>query len=122
MKFIRCLHLSDFHVGKDNYGQRHLFKYLLDHIRARTWDGSGPNMVFITGDIANKGLDVQYKDFYDNFFWPLLECLPPESREHIFIVPGNHDVDRTQARAVQSYDVLLRVQEFLDPTDEGKFE
>ncbi|MDQ1611112.1 MAG: hypothetical protein QOG00_1043 [Pyrinomonadaceae bacterium] len=122
MSLIRWLHLSDFHVGKDDYGQLRLFKYLLDHIRARVGEGLGPDLVFITGDIANKGLEAQYKEFYDSFFWPLLDCLPPETHERIFIVPGNHDVGRMQARAVQTYDVLLRVPEFLDPTDEGRFE
>jgi tetratricopeptide (TPR) repeat protein len=119
---IRWIHLSDFHVGKDGYGQSRLFKYILDHVRTRVADGRGPDLVFITGDIANKGQSAQYQEFYENFFLSLLECLPPDSQECIFIVPGNHDVNRMQARAVQTYDVLLRVPEFLDPTEQGQFE
>jgi predicted MPP superfamily phosphohydrolase len=119
---IRWLHLSDFHAGKDGYGQSRLFKYILEHVRSRVAAGIGPDLVFITGDIANKGQTAQYKEFYENFFLPLLECLPPDSEDRIFIIPGNHDVNRTQARAVQTYDVLLRVPEFLDPTEQGHFE
>lgn len=119
---IRWLHLSDFHVGKDGYGQRQLFRYILSNVRERALSGRKPDLVFITGDIANKGLDQEYKEFYENFYIPLLEYLPPASQDCIFIVPGNHDVDRTQARAVQTQDVLLRVPEFLDPTELGQFE
>lgn len=119
---LRWLHLSDFHVGKDDYGQRRLFKYLLDHVRERIERGMGPDMVFITGDIANKGQPNQYEDFFDDFFDPLGSLLSPECQERIFIVPGNHDVDRAQARAVETYDILLRIREFLDPTDQGQFE
>jgi predicted MPP superfamily phosphohydrolase len=119
---IRWIHLSDFHTGKDGYGQSRMFKYILDHIQSRVAQNRGPDLVFITGDIANKGQPAEYKKFYENFFWPLLECLPAESQERIFIIPGNHDVNRMQARAVQTYDVLLRVPEFLDPTEQGQFE
>lgn len=55
-KVVRWIHLSDFHVGKDGYGQRKLFKYILDHLHERIASGQAPDMVFITGDIANKGL------------------------------------------------------------------
>ncbi len=119
---VRWLHLSDFHVGKDNYGQRRLFKHLLDHIQARVEDGQVPDMIFITGDIANKGKKDEYEEFNDNFFVPLYDMLPPDSQERIFLVPGNHDVDRAQARAAQTYDVLLRIPEFLDPGEGGQFE
>ena len=119
---LRWLHLSDFHVGKDDYGQRRLFKYLLDHVRERVESGAGPDVVFITGDIADKGQADQYDDFFDSFFVPLWGLLSPECQERIFIVPGNHDVDQAQARAVDTYDILLRIREFLDPTDQGQFE
>ena len=31
-RHIRWLHISDFHTGKDEYGQRRLFKYILTYI------------------------------------------------------------------------------------------
>ncbi len=121
-EFIRWLHLSDFHVGKDDYGQRRLFKYLLDQVRERVESDAGPDMAFITGDIANKGLEGQYEEFLNEFFLPFSDLLDPECQERIFIVPGNHDVDRTQARAAQVHDILLRIQGFLDPNEQGQFE
>lgn len=69
---ICWLHLSDFHAGKDGYGQSQLFKYILRYIRTSVEKGLRPDMIFITGDIANKGLPKQYEVFYDEFFWPLL--------------------------------------------------
>lgn len=45
---FRWLHLSDFHIGKDNYGQIKLFSYLLEHIKERKNSGWIPDAVFIT--------------------------------------------------------------------------
>ena len=119
---VRWLHLSDFHVGKDNYGQKRLFKNLLEYIKMQVDEGKAPDMVFITGDIANKGQEKEYEIFYDDFYLHLYDVLPRECKENIFIVPGNHDVDQTQARAARTHDVLLSIPEFLDPTEEGLFE
>lgn len=116
---VTWLHLSDFHVGKDKYGQRRLFTSILDHVQQRIEAGVGPDMIFITGDIANKGKSSEYEDFLTNFFDPLTEQVSSKCRERIFVVPGNHDVDRTKVRAVQTYGVLHRIPQFLDPIDEG---
>ena len=48
---IRWLHLSDFHVGKDDYAQKRLFEKILEHIAER----EAPDLVSVTGDIANNG-------------------------------------------------------------------
>jgi len=34
-KTVRWLHLSDFHVGMDDYGQRKLFREICDHIKGK---------------------------------------------------------------------------------------
>jgi Calcineurin-like phosphoesterase len=116
---ISWLHLSDFHVGKDEYGQRQLFMHILSNIKDKVRAGRGPDIVFITGDIANEGQASEYKKFFEGFFFPLLDCLSEEARERIFLVPGNHDVDRSNAKAVKRHGVLRDVPEFLDPTKQG---
>ncbi len=116
---IRWLHLSDFHVGKDNYGQYQLFKYILANIKAKIDSGLWPDIVFISGDIANKGQASEYRTFYDSFYLPLLTLLGDEARGRIFLIPGNHDVDRSQTKAVQRYGILSIIPEFLDPTNQG---
>lgn len=122
MTTLRWLHLSDFHTGKDGYGQSRLFQYVLEHVRSRIASDLTPDFVFITGDIANKGLPTQYQEFNESFLLPLIDLLPPEVQNRVYLIPGNHDVDRNQTRAVQTYDVLLRVPEFFDPTEQGQFE
>lgn len=115
---IRWLHLSDFHVGKDDYGQRRMFKYIINEIEAKIASHIYPDFVFITGDIANRGAYSEYEEFIDGFIYPLMELLNGQTTR-IFIVPGNHDVDRSQAKALQAHGLLSRIPEFLDPTPRG---
>jgi predicted phosphodiesterase len=116
MQAFRWLHLSDFHVGKDNYGQRQLFKYILDHAKRRLEKEDPPHCVFLTGDIANSGKSEEYEQFFELFLTPLQELLPEAK---VYSVPGNHDVDRNEAEAVQRYKVLSQIPRFLDPDATG---
>ena len=116
---IRWLHLSDFHVGKDEYGQRRLFKYILENVQAKVKSGEGPDLVFITGDIADKGQPKEYALFEEECLKPLRTSVGDECAGRIYIVPGNHDVDRTKAQAIPTHGVLDKVPRFLDPSPEG---
>ena len=51
---IRWLHLSDFHFGKDHYGQRRLAKHIIDNVEENVATNLAPDFVFITGVLANK--------------------------------------------------------------------
>ncbi len=113
---IRILHLSDFHMGKDDYGQEVFFPNILNHVAERTEEGKGPELVVITGDIAQSGNSSQYVDFCEQFLKPLKAIIPENS---IFIVPGNHDVDRNKAKIVHSYNIIDKYKNFFDPTKEG---
>jgi hypothetical protein len=113
---IRWLHLSDFHVGKDQYGQRQIFKYILDNIASKRKIGQAPDFVFITGDLANSGRSTEYKEFVDQFLVPLSDLV---KSDRILAIPGNHDVDRTQSKSVQRYGILNRLGYFLDPDEFG---
>ncbi len=116
---IRWLHLSDFHVGKDNYGQRRMFTYILDNIRHKREQGIVPDLVFITGDLGNRGQPNEYEKFNNEFVLPLAELLEDPDFERIYTIPGNHDVDRSRAKAASRYGVLDEVPEFFDPTEQG---
>lgn len=122
MTTLRWLHLSDFHTGKDEYGQNRLFQYITKHVKFRVESGLAPDFIFITGDIANKGQPNQYQDFNENFLLPLIELLPLEAQGRVYLIPGNHDVDRSQTRAVHSYDILVKIPDFFDPNEKGQFE
>jgi hypothetical protein len=119
---IRWLHLSDFHNGKDSFAQKQIFKYILKEVKAKLDAGVQPNFVFITGDIANKGINEEYKTFNESFLSPMQELLGSESLDKIFLIPGNHDVDRNKARIVHNYECLQKVKNFLDPDAEGLYE
>jgi len=92
---IRWLHISDFHVGKDNYEEEKIFKYILEHIEEKLTEDFILDFIFITGDIANRGLEQEYNQFFEDFLFPLIEILKFKTWEDkIFIVPGNHDLQR----------------------------
>ncbi len=110
---IRWLHLSDFHVGKDKYGERQLFKYILKHVGQK----EPPNFVFITGDITNAGTKAQYDEFALEFLMPLEKKAGDNCK--IFVVPGNHDVDRSQQKFVSREAIQQKSLEFFDPTSIG---
>ena len=118
-KQVRWLHLSDFHVGKDDYGHRRMFKHILDHVQEKVEQGLAPDMVFITGDIANQGKESEYKEFNEKFYLPLVDILPPKSVDNIFFVPGNHDVDQSQAQLASAvlHGILDIDPKFLDNVD-----
>ncbi|MDE6846594.1 MAG: metallophosphoesterase [Lachnospiraceae bacterium] len=120
MNSFRWLHLSDFHTGKDGYGQNKLFTYIHEHIRQNKENGLTPDAIFITGDIANKGLEKEYNMFFHGFIEPLKDIY--EKTPRIYIIPGNHDIDRNQnKRAAQSlYNVLTEsTSKFFDTDAEG---
>ncbi len=112
-------HLSDFHAGKDQYGQRQLFDSIIELIDGKIKSGRKPDFIFITGDIANKGKKVEYELFCYEFIFPLCDLCKGIK---IFMVPGNHDVDRDEARATKRYGVINEIPEFFDPSKEGLHE
>lgn len=117
---LRWLHLSDFHTGKDEYGQIKLFQYILKHINERKEAGWKPDVIFITGDIANKGAESEYRLFEEEFFMPLIEIFP--ELPPIYLVPGNHDLDRNKAplAAGSLYSVPEKNECFFDTNSAGQ--
>ena len=113
------LHLSDFHVGKDSHGQRKVFKRILSEVSEQKKIGNKPDFVFITGDIANKGLAKEYVEFDEGFLIPLINLLGEEYSDRIFLIPGNHDVTRSEAKGAIKHGILESVTNFLDPTEDG---
>lgn len=120
MKDFKWLHLSDFHVGKDEYGQIKLFRYILEHMSNEKDKGCIPDAVFITGDIANEGLEEQYNIFINEFLLKLLDIY--KDLDNVYIVPGNHDLNRNkcQIAAKSLYEVLKDSPNFFDTNAKGK--
>lgn len=95
---LRILHISDLHLGKEGQGvdawrmQRVLGKAWLENLRTIAADGK-PDIVCFTGDLAQSGKAQQYAAA-GNFLDACLGALGV-GREALFLVPGNHDVDRS---------------------------
>ncbi|MCP4696306.1 MAG: hypothetical protein GY862_05605, partial [Gammaproteobacteria bacterium] len=112
-RHIRWLHLSDFHTGKDGYGERMLFKSILTHVAKN----APPDFIFISGDIAQAGLKAQYEKFGEEFLLPLKEKTGDDCT--ILLVPGNHDVDRSKQEFVTREVVRQKSIQFFDPDENG---
>ncbi len=96
MSTVTWLHVSDFHFGgriQDPHNQRTVFEALLkdvrEHVEHKSWH---PDFILVTGDIAFSGQELEYA-MAGRFFEELLAATSL-SRKKVFMVPGNHDVDR----------------------------
>jgi len=118
-KNIRWLHLSDFHVGKDDYAQRKLFSEIIEYVSGLSAQNFFPDLIFITGDIANSGNLKQYESFLSDFLTPLIHALPDYAMDRIFIVPGNHDVIRNTHKYFSRDEIMGNESRFFDPTESG---
>ena len=117
---IRWLHLSDFHVGKDDYAQRRMFERIIENAEAKKGGGFMPDFLFITGDLANKGKAEEYGLFNKEFLEPLQKALGEGISSRTFAIPGNHDVDRTKNQAFDRSEIADPKAKYFDPTEDGK--
>ncbi len=98
MTGLTWLHLSDWHQGEKDFDRQIVLDALIDDIKNRVAiDSNLEHIDFIvfSGDVAFSGKSEEYIIAKEQLFEPLLrECkIDPEG---LFIVPGNHDLDRTQ--------------------------
>ncbi|WP_233853526.1 tetratricopeptide repeat protein [Paraburkholderia sp. HD33-4] len=89
------LHVSDFHFRSgDTYDSDVVLRALIGSVRTFRDTGRRCDLIFATGDIAQSGKPQEYQQA-TRFFDALLEAADLE-RRCLFVVPGNHDVDRSQ--------------------------
>jgi predicted MPP superfamily phosphohydrolase len=106
---LTWLHVSDFHFDTDKpwHSQRVLAR-LIEDIEARS-TGIAPevskiDMIFITGDLAISAKPEQYQragEFLDK-----LQRATGVRKDRMFVVPGNHDVNRASLEPLASRDLL----------------
>ena len=100
------LHLSDFHFRADqDWRQDHVLHCLVrDVIEKLPETELSPDMVLVTGDIAQSGKSEEYDHAITCFnkIASILKCRPETSW---YVVPGNHDVDRS---LIRTYDKRFR--------------
>ena len=97
-------HLSDFHFATDkDWARDEVVQGLLRDLAmfagksepARGAEALGLDLILVTGDVAYSGK----RDEYDRAraFFDRLASETGVDRARIFVVPGNHDIDRRQA-------------------------
>jgi len=93
MSVITILHVSDAHFGcPDLYGdQRRITNALIKAVHKHVQDGRRPPDVCVfSGDLTHSGLEGQFAEGEE---W-LSRLLKPFDNCRLFIVPGNHEVQR----------------------------
>ena len=92
---ITWLHISDLHLrGSRAYDANIVLKALLRDVGERiAQDGLRPDFVAVTGDLTFSGKPAEY-DLARQFFDELLR-VTGLGKDRLFLVPGNHDVDRS---------------------------
>jgi hypothetical protein len=102
---LTWLHLSDAHIGdpRNAPDAEHVLDMLARDLTAMQRDRDlRPDLVFFTGDAAfgempSSPLEQQYREV-ERFFEGVCAAFdPPIPRDRVFIVPGNHDVNRNEA-------------------------
>ena len=93
---VRILHLSDIHFRASKaWDSDPVLKALARHIASEVQAGMAPDLVVFSGDLAFAGQASEYemaRSWLEERLWPALPDDFP--REHLLMVPGNHDVDR----------------------------
>lgn len=95
---IRFLHLSDLHLRHGDtrrYDQERVLRGLLDTLQ-RERSAEPIDLIFVTGDLAFSGHPDEFA-LVTRFLRNLLDATGVPA-EHVFVVPGNHDVDRSTGR------------------------
>jgi tetratricopeptide (TPR) repeat protein/predicted phosphodiesterase len=100
MTGLAWLHLSDWHQKGSEFDRQVVFSALLKDIRDRTKinpELEKINFVVFSGDVAFSGKPEEYQAAKEQFFQPILNELGLKPKQ-LFIVPGNHDLDRDEFR------------------------
>ena len=93
---MRWLHLSDFHLKSDApYDQDTVLQALINSLPDLVERYGKPDLLILSGDLAHSGKKQQY-DEAGAFLRDVISILGLQ-KERVFMIPGNHDVDRERA-------------------------
>ena len=115
---LEILHVSDLHIStKDSFGRETVLGALVDRVKKDRKKGLQPEIVVVTGDIAKTGKEEEYA-LAGTFFNDLLVALEL-GHERLFVVPGNHDVNRKAYRPkdIPVYENMTELNHELEDPD-----
>ncbi|MBL7064922.1 MAG: metallophosphoesterase, partial [Anaerolineae bacterium] len=96
MAGLTWLHFSDWHQRGEDFDRRVVRDALIQDIRERACispDLAQVDFIVFSGDVAYAGKAKEYSTAIEHLFAPVLEAAGL-SHNRLFIVPGNHDLDR----------------------------
>jgi 3',5'-cyclic AMP phosphodiesterase CpdA len=97
LREIAWLQISDIHMRQcDEWSQDIVLRAMADSIRQRRGQGLTFDFILATGDLAFSGKKEEY-ELVKRFFDELVNA-SGVPKEHIFCVPGNHDVNRNRQK------------------------
>ena len=114
---IRYLHLSDFHLtgGKDPAGafrQESVTRSMAEYIESLAKRNElNVDFIVITGDVADKARTEDYK-VAEAMCQRLLRAAGL-GKERLFVVPGNHDIDRATVKEWQEGIYAFKDQDYI---------
>lgn len=95
MNTLRWLHMSDIHFkGNEQYETKRMRDSLIEELKKVSIE-KNIDLIFITGDLAYQGLG--YDKDLEKFIQAILSSTGA-TLDNLFIVPGNHDLKRSQQR------------------------
>jgi predicted phosphodiesterase len=123
MSLFTWLHISDFHFTNPlDYSRDLLFKQLLKDIEQQYKDGKQVEVIFFTGDISFSGQENQFEIAKTRFDELLKVCNLEGKRDRLFVIPGNHDVNRKRVHDDCSFikeRILERVEYYYPQVDKS---
>lgn len=109
---LTWLHLSDLHVGGEDWQRDTVLDALVRDLPQLLEERKlRPDLLFVTGDVAGRGQRSEY-DGADIVLTRLTARLGLERTQHVFLVPGNHDVERGRIKPMVQRDhaTLLKLE------------
>jgi len=99
---LQWIHLSDLHVNiEDQFDRGVVLSSLWKDIENLVAEGHQPDFIAFTGDVAYHGRPDEYVLAERDFFYPLLK-VANLGKDRLFLVPGNHDVDRNTVQLLNN--------------------
>jgi len=97
MSGLTWIHISDWcQRGNDsNFVFRNALLYDIEKRTSINGELAKVDFIIISGDIAHSGQDHEYRAAIEHFLDPLLNTCEL-GRDRIFIIPGNHDLNRNE--------------------------
>lgn len=98
-KTLTWLHVSDFHFkDDDSYDRDVVLRSLISAVEKARLKNLCPDCIFVTGDVAYSGREQEYAAA--SAFFDKLREVAALDKNRLFIVPGNHDVDRNEGKGL----------------------